>query len=119
MGEHKDDESELDASIPIASLSFGQTRDFVLKCPHKPSLDIKPHRKSHVIPLGHGDLLLMNNPTNKYWTHCVPRRKNVPGVRISLTFRKINKVDSRKRKLFPDEATSPYFKKSQIDNSIF
>ena len=28
MGEHKDDEKELDANVPIASLSFGQERDF-------------------------------------------------------------------------------------------
>ncbi len=31
MGEHKDDEKELDPQAPIASLSFGQARDFVLR----------------------------------------------------------------------------------------
>ena len=35
MGEHRDNEQELVQTAPIASLSFGQTRDFVLR--HKDS----------------------------------------------------------------------------------
>ena len=31
MGEHKDDEKELDENVPIASLTFGAERDFVLR----------------------------------------------------------------------------------------
>lgn len=31
MGEHKDDEKELDPNVPIASLSVGQPRDFYFK----------------------------------------------------------------------------------------
>lgn len=31
MGEHKDDEKDLDHSTPIASLSLGQSRDFYFR----------------------------------------------------------------------------------------
>lgn len=31
MGEHRDNEPELDPNYPIASISLGQERDFVLK----------------------------------------------------------------------------------------
>ena len=31
MGEHKDDEKELDPDVPIASISLGQARDFYFK----------------------------------------------------------------------------------------
>lgn len=31
MGEHKDNEPELDPNTPIASLSLGQNRDFVFR----------------------------------------------------------------------------------------
>lgn len=31
MGEHRDNEPELDSAAPIASISFGQQRTFVLK----------------------------------------------------------------------------------------
>ena len=90
MGEHKDDEAELDPLVPIASLSLGQERDFVLK--HQDfragtNKSIAPHR----MPLANGTLLLMNPPTNRLWFHGLPPRspKACPGVRVNLTFRKI------------------------------
>lgn len=109
MGDHKDDESELDPDTPIASLTFGETRDFVLKYHHRSSPSDKTKRKSHLVSLGHGDLLLMNNPTNRYWTHCIPRRKNITRARINLTFRKIIENDVRNKKRKSSER-SPYFK---------
>ena len=39
--------------------------------------------------LNDGLLLLMEKPTNKFWYHALPRRKNSPGTRINLTFRKV------------------------------
>lgn len=44
MGEHRDNEPELDPNYPIASLSFGQERTFVLKHKdaRKPGKDKKP-----------------------------------------------------------------------------
>lgn len=96
MGEHKDDERELDPSVPIASLSFGQERDFVFRHQNlvKKSGTIEHSDKSEFIKkliLKDGMLLLMNSPTNQFWYHSLPQRStNVcPGVRINLTFRKI------------------------------
>jgi len=82
MGEHKDDEKELDENVPIASLTFGAERDFVLKHQEK-----KVDRV--VMVLRDGMLLLMNSPTNKFWLHSLPPRKNCMQPRINLTFRKI------------------------------
>lgn len=44
MGEHRDNEPELDPTAPIASISFGQERTFVLKHrdARKPGKDKKP-----------------------------------------------------------------------------
>ena len=96
MGEHKDDERELDPSVPIASLSFGQERDFVFRHQNlvKKSATIKHSEKSELMKkliLKDGMLLLMNSPTNQFWYHSLPQRstKVCPGVRINLTFRKI------------------------------
>nr|XP_022916098.1 DNA oxidative demethylase ALKBH2-like [Onthophagus taurus] len=87
IGEHRDDEGELDPQTPIASLSLGQEREFVLK-------HADARKKIRDIPkvkivLQHGSLLLMNPPTNKFWYHSLPIRKSAPGARINLTFRKL------------------------------
>jgi len=82
IGDHKDDEKELDANVPIASLTFGAERDFVLKHEEKKSEKV-------VVVLRDGMLLLMNPPTNRFWVHGLPTRKNCIQPRINLTFRKI------------------------------
>lgn len=91
MGEHRDDEKDLVQDAPIASLSFGQTRDFIFK--HKDSRGAKCLRKIDPVKLEleHGSLLLMEWPTNKFWYHSLPIRKKAPNVRINLTFRKMMK----------------------------
>ena len=43
MGEHQDAEPELDPAAPIASLSLGQPRDFVLK--HRDARKPRPHKR--------------------------------------------------------------------------
>lgn len=43
MGEHKDDEKELDPKVPIASLSLGQQRDFYFR--HQ---DSRPPKKLNI-----------------------------------------------------------------------
>ncbi|KRT81924.1 hypothetical protein AMK59_5310, partial [Oryctes borbonicus] len=63
IGEHRDNEADLDHSAPIASLSLGQQRTFVLK-----HADVrKKGDKKRNIPLvkfelQHGSLLMMNPP---------------------------------------------------------
>lgn len=90
IGEHRDDEVDLVANAPIASLSFGQSREFIFK--HKdsrgknaPRKDIQPVK----IHLEHGSLLVMKYPTNTFWYHSLPARKQVMNPRINLTFRKM------------------------------
>ncbi|XP_029829149.2 DNA oxidative demethylase ALKBH2 [Ixodes scapularis] len=85
IGEHRDNEKDLDQSAPIASLSFGQARDFVLK--HGDARRKVRHVDPVKISLEHGSLLLMNSPTNQYWYHSLPPRKSALSVRVNLTFR--------------------------------
>jgi len=87
MGEHRDDEKELDKTVPIASVSLGQTRKFVLK-----HIDVrKKTREIDLVKLDlhHGSLLMMNWPTNEYWYHSIPKEKKVTNIRLNFTFRKI------------------------------
>ena len=93
IGEHRDDETDLCPGASIASLSFGQERDFVFK--HKDSRgknatrkDIQPVKLS----LRHGSLLAMRHPTNSVWYHSLPVRRNVPFPRINLTFRRMRET---------------------------
>merc|ERR1712059_31754 len=85
MGDHKDDEKELDPQVPIASLSLGAERGFVFKHQDRQNLQM-PVVKLNLKP---GMLLLMKPPTNKFWYHGLPARKSCSSPRISLTFRKI------------------------------
>lgn len=80
-GWHADDEKELGVNPAIASLSFGETRDFQLK-----------HKKTDQriqLPLASGALLLMAGETQSNWQHCLPKRKRCVSPRINLTFRNI------------------------------
>ncbi len=81
-GWHSDDEKELGKEPLIASLSLGETRDFLLK--HKKDEDLKIK-----IPLKAGSLLIMGGKSQQCWKHCLPKRTPELGPRINLTFRKI------------------------------
>ena len=82
---HADDEPELDPSAPIASLSLGASRSFRLK-----PKDSSVHPGGPLVyELSHGDLLVMDPPTQKHWLHQVPPRLRVKAERINLTFRLI------------------------------
>lgn len=91
IGEHRDDEHDLDPTAPIASLSLGQSRDFVFR--HESARNkcrIKPSNTDRVVvDLKHGYLCIMNPPTNEHWYHSLPVRKRAIGVRVNFTFRKI------------------------------
>ncbi|XP_041977009.1 DNA oxidative demethylase ALKBH2-like [Aricia agestis] len=95
MGEHRDNEPDLDTNYPIASISFGEERPFVLK--HKDARKPGPNKRqipSVTVKLEHGSVLLMNPPTNDIWYHSLPARKKLLGARINLTFRKMNTKNS-------------------------
>jgi len=93
MGWHADDEPELDRAAPIASLSFGAPRDLRLRprpSPRRPRGTPPPAGPGCTpfnLKLAHGDLLLMEPPTQLWWQHAVPRRLRLRQERLNLTFR--------------------------------
>ncbi|XP_060895154.1 DNA oxidative demethylase ALKBH2 [Labrus mixtus] len=95
MGEHRDDEKELDPLCPIASVSLGAARDFIFR--HRDARGKRGRRQIEPVKLelAHGSLLLMNSPTNTFWYHSLPARKKIILPRINLTFRRI--LPDRKR----------------------
>ena len=82
---HADDEPELDAEQPIASLSLGAARSFRLKARTSGAGSAETIQ----FELGDGDLLVMDPPTQQHWLHQVPQRLRVKQSRINLTFRVI------------------------------
>lgn len=76
---HADDEADMQEGAPIASVSLGETREFVVK--HMVT------GSRHVIPLEHGSLLMMRGDTQKVSRHSIPKSKRACGPRINLTFR--------------------------------
>jgi alkylated DNA repair dioxygenase AlkB len=64
----------------IASLSLGASRVFKLRT--------KDRTQSEAITLNSGDLVIMGGTFQEHWQHAVPKRKNVDGERINLTFRR-------------------------------
>lgn len=89
MGEHRDDEKDLVPEAPIASLSFGEERQFIFKHKDSRGKNAKRNIPPLKMDLESGSLLLMEYPTNKFWYHSLPVRKNASNVRINLTFRKM------------------------------
>ena len=79
MGWHADDEPEIDPSFPIASLSFGATRDLQFR--HRTT------RERHDLTLADGDLLLMDPECQRLWMHALPTRRRIQAPRLNLTFR--------------------------------
>jgi len=87
MGCHADDEPELVPSASIASISLGVSRSLRFK-PKSRSLLAAGHAPLS-LELGHGDLLVMDPPTQQHWLHELPRRRRVSQTRINLTFRRV------------------------------
>jgi len=84
MGWHADDEPELDPAAPIASLSLGAGRCFQWR--PRPGTE-NGSEAPFSLELAHGDLLVMDPPTQRYWQHQLPARRRVRQARINLTFR--------------------------------
>ncbi|BFM09608.1 alpha-ketoglutarate-dependent dioxygenase AlkB family protein [Halioxenophilus aromaticivorans] len=80
---HADDEKELGSSPVIASVNFGETRDFILRRNSNKTQKI-------TIPLKHGTLLIMAGALQHNWQHSVPKRKRIKNSRFNLTFRNIS-----------------------------
>ena len=82
MGWHSDDEPELGINPTIASVSFGETRNFQFK--HKKIANTLLN-----FLLANNSLLVMKGATQHNWKHQVPKRSKLSGARINITFRKI------------------------------
>ena len=82
---HADDEKELGKNPTIASVSLGETRDFILRKKDDHSCKLK-------FALSHGSILIMKGELQEHWEHSVPARKRVTKSRINITFRRINKL---------------------------
>lgn len=80
LGWHGDREREICQQTPIAALSLGVARRFVVRSREtkRPVLDLA---------LGHGALLVMGPSVQQRFDHRVPRQSGASGSRVSLTFR--------------------------------
>jgi alkylated DNA repair dioxygenase AlkB len=82
MGMHSDDEPELGPEPAIASVSFGATRNFILR--HKTT------KETCKLPLSDGSLLFMAGKTQANWVHGINKTTQAVGPRVNLTFRNID-----------------------------
>ena len=94
MGWHSDDEDALGPQPPIASLSLGAVRRFVLK-PRRANgataataATVDPPQRL-ALELPPGSLLLMRGDTQRVYRHALPRTARPVGPRVNLTFRQI------------------------------
>lgn len=81
---HSDNESGLgptNDNIIIASITFGNPRNFVLRN--------KKTKQKISVELGNGDVIIMGGQTQKFWVHKVPKTSKEVGKRLNLTFRSI------------------------------
>ena len=83
VGWHSDDEAEFGFDPIIGSVSFGETRDFILK--HRHRRELPPVK----CPLTRGSLLVMGHGSQTQWAHHLPKRKRVTRARINLTLRNV------------------------------
>jgi alkylated DNA repair dioxygenase AlkB len=79
---HSDSEPEMDSAHPIASLSLGASRTFLVR-----PVTGKDAVRTYV--LTSGSLLVMPPGFQQRYQHCVPKSKTPCGSRINLTFRRM------------------------------
>lgn len=79
---HSDDEEEMDDAHPIASISVGAERKFLIR-------EVKSKDKKTTFVLANGSLIIMPPGFQGTHQHCVPKTKAVIGTRINLTFRRM------------------------------
>lgn len=90
------DEEDVDQSIPIASISFGATRDYKFK-PNNNKEDV------FSIPLQNGTIVIMHDPTNRNWKHAVPKTRKKKSPTIAAIFRTVIIDDEEDQNQDPDE----------------
>jgi len=88
IGWHSDKEKDLVAGSSIVSITLGAERDFQFK---KITKEDEGKPKIITKELTDGSMVVMNSDTQDHYQHCVPKRKNVKGTRINITFRNVNR----------------------------
>jgi alkylated DNA repair dioxygenase AlkB len=79
---HSDDEPEMDSEHPIASLSLGASRAFLVR-------PITGTKAVQTYVLTSGSLLVMPAGFQQIYEHCVPKSQTLCGSRVNLTFRRM------------------------------
>jgi alpha-ketoglutarate-dependent dioxygenase alkB family protein 2 len=82
IGWHSDKRTNLKKGSSIVSVTLGQQRPFQFK--HKKSGDTVVTKD-----LEDGSLLVMNDATQDLYKHSLPKRANIIGQRLNLTFRSV------------------------------
>ena len=82
---HRDKESELGNRPVIASVSFGQVRNFDFRKKDN-------HQNKYSLPLHHGSLLIMKGDLQTNWEHRIAKSARPMKPRINLTFRNIREL---------------------------
>jgi alkylated DNA repair dioxygenase AlkB len=77
---HNDHLYDIREGFPIALLSLGATRRMIIRAKAAP-------RRSMLVDLEPGSLLVMDYETQIHYTHSVPKTRAAVGERISLAFR--------------------------------
>lgn len=94
IGAHRDKEENLGDSPSIAGISLGSMRDIIFEANY---FIPQEYPKKIELSLDHGSVYVMYHPTNKYWTHEIPKRTKIFKSRISLTFRYLYHLDERNK----------------------
>lgn len=84
LGWHADNERDIVAGSPIASLSLGAVREFQVRLGRQGPAVLST-------PLAHGSLLVMSGNTQTHYQHQVPKRVRVGAPRVNLTFRLLHR----------------------------
>ncbi len=92
MSYHADDEKSLGLNPTIASLSFGASRNFLLK--HR----FKKEEKTISLKLESQSLLVMQDELQHFWLHKIAKSPNEKSARLNLTYREIKSHTSIKGK---------------------
>lgn len=82
LGFHSDDERDMPTGSIIASISLGETREFLFRR--------KANKKQQLLYLlMNGDLLIMGGTTQQLWQHSLPKaaKGTRKGARLNFTFR--------------------------------
>lgn len=83
IGFHSDSEETILSDSPIAALSFGAQRRFILSYTGK---NLRRPKNVH-LDLESGSCLIMGGTSQRFWQHSVPKQPRIKEGRISLTFR--------------------------------